>query len=97
VTVVNVEGHRRSRYLQEVEEVMKNCRVDLIGIFAAFDNHAEDWSGLLCTEDYEEIGYRVRLAADRNGGGCFAILEGGYNPKVLGENVLAPMQGMARR
>ena len=95
VTVVNVEGHSRSRYLQEVEEAMKICRADLIGISAGFDNHAEDWGGLLYTEDYEEIGCRVRSAAVRNGGGCFAVLEGGYNHKVLGENVLALMQGMA--
>ena len=97
MTVVNVEGHSRSRYLQEVEEVMKNCRADLIGISAGFDNHAEDWGGLLNTEDYEEIGYRVRSAADRNAGGCFGILEGGYNHEVLGANVLALIQGMARR
>ena len=57
---------------------------------------AADWGGLLNTEDYEEIGYRVRSAADRNEGGCFGILEGGYNHDVLGENVLALIQGMAR-
>lgn len=97
VTVINIEAHNRSHYLKEVEEVMKNCRADLIGISAGFDNHAEDWGGLLNTEDYEEIGHRVRSAAASNGGGCFAILEGGYNHKVLGKNVLALMQGMARR
>ena len=97
VTVINVEAHSRSHYLQEVEETMKNCRVDLIGISAGFDNHAEDWGGLLYTEDYEEIGYRVRSAAGCNGGGCFAILEGGYNHEVLGGNVLALIQGMASR
>jgi acetoin utilization deacetylase AcuC-like enzyme len=95
VTVINVEAHSRGHYLQEVEEVMKNCQADLIGVSAGFDNHAEDWGGLLYTEDYEEIGSRVRSAAVRNGGGCFAVLEGGYNHKVLGENVLALMQGMA--
>jgi acetoin utilization deacetylase AcuC-like enzyme len=95
VTVVNIEGYSRIRYLQAVKEAMKNCRADLIGISAGFDNHAADWGGLLNTEDYDEIGYRVRSAADRNGGGCFAILEGGYNHKVLGENVLALMLGMA--
>jgi acetoin utilization deacetylase AcuC-like enzyme len=78
-----------------VEETMKNCRADLIGISAGFDNHAADWGGLLHTEDYIEIGNRVRLAADRNGGGYFAILEGGYNHEVLGENVLALIEGMA--
>ena len=97
VTVINFEAHNRSHYLHEVEETMQNCRADLIGISAGFDNHVEDWGGLLYTADYEEIGYRVRSAADRNGGGCFAILEGGYNHQVLGENVLALMQGMAGR
>jgi acetoin utilization deacetylase AcuC-like enzyme len=96
VTVVNVEGHSRNHYLQAVKAAMKNCRADLIGISAGFDNHAADWGGLLNTEDYEEIGYRVRLAADRNEGGCFGILEGGYNHEVLGGNVLALIQGMAK-
>ncbi len=95
-TVINIEVHSRIHYLQEVEGAMKNCRADLIGISAGFDNHADDWGGLLDTEDYEEIGYRVRSAADGNGGGCFAILEGGYNHEVLGENVMALIQGMAR-
>ena len=96
VNVVNVGVHDRSHYLSEVEEVMNKCRVDLIGISAGFDNHIADWGGLLHTEDYNEIGYMVRSAAERNGSGCFAILEGGYNHNVLGENVLALIQGMTR-
>jgi acetoin utilization deacetylase AcuC-like enzyme len=95
VTVVNVEGLSRDRYLLEVEETLKNCRADLIGISAGFDNHADDWGGLLTTEDYEKIGQLVRSAAERNKGGCFGILEGGYNHAVLGDNVLALIQGMA--
>ena len=82
--------------MQKVEDAMNDCRADIIGISAGFDNHIEDWGGLLKTEDYEEIGYRVRSAANRNGGGCFGILEGGYNHNVLGENVLALIKGMAR-
>ena len=97
VMVINVEDSNRNQYLQAVEKLMQNCRSDLIGISAGFDNHADDWGGLLYTEDYEEIGYQVRSAAVRNGGGCFAILEGGYNHQVLGDNVLALMQGMAGR
>ena len=96
VSVVNVEERNRSDYLQKVEQAMENCRADLIGISAGFDFHRDDWGGLLHTEDYEKIGVRVRRAARRNGGGCFAILEGGYNHDVLGENVLALIQGMSR-
>ena len=94
VSVVNIECHNRISYLQEVETAMKICRADLIGISAGFDNHADDWGGLLTTEDYKEIGRLVRWAANRNKGGCFGILEGGYNHTVLGENVLALIQGM---
>ena len=94
VRVVNVEAGNRSQYLQQVDQAMENCRVDLIGISAGFDYHIDDWGGLLHTEDYETIGRRVRAAADRNKGGCFAILEGGYNHEVLGQNALALMQGM---
>ena len=97
VSVVNVEASSRNRYLQQVEQTMENCRADLIGISAGFDYHRDDWGGLLHTEDYEKIGRRVRQTADRNGGGCFAILEGGYNHDVLGQNVLALVQGMSAR
>jgi acetoin utilization deacetylase AcuC-like enzyme len=93
--IQHIESHSRISYLQEVEGAMKNCRADLIGISAGFDNHAADWGGLLATEDYKEIGRLVRWAANRNEGGCFGILEGGYNHTVLGENVLALIQGMA--
>jgi acetoin utilization deacetylase AcuC-like enzyme len=96
VTVVNFEGHSRSLYLQEVARALDNCNVDLIGISAGFDNHRDDWGGLLKTEDYEEIGAMVRTAALRNHGGCFGILEGGYNHGVLGKNVLALIQGMEK-
>jgi len=36
----------------------------------------------------------VRRAALQSKGGCFAILEGGYNHQVLGRNVLALIEGM---
>ena len=94
-TVINVDAHSRTHYLQKVESAMKTCRADLIGISAGFDNHLVDWGGLLKTEDYKEIGHMVRMAADKNQGGCFGILEGGYNHKVLGENTLALIQGVA--
>jgi acetoin utilization deacetylase AcuC-like enzyme len=94
VKVINVVAHSRTEYLLNLEETIKNCRVDLIGISAGFDNHISDWGGLLKTEDYEEIGYQLRTSADSSGGGCFAILEGGYNVEIIGENVLALIIGM---
>jgi len=43
------------------------------------------------------MGSLVREASLKNGGGCFAILEGGYNHLVLGDNVLAFIEGMEAR
>jgi len=37
----------------------------------------------------------VREASLSSGGGCFALLEGGYNHKVLGQNVTALINGMS--
>ena len=94
VTVHNVNATRRSSYLKEIAREMDNCQADMIGISAGFDHHQDDWGGLLLTGDYYEIGKMVRIAADRCGGGCFGILEGGYNHEVLGKNVRALIEGL---
>lgn len=95
VIVHNVEASSREAYVREIRDAMEGCRADIIGISAGFDNHAQDWGGLLDTEDYRTIGSLVRAAAVRNGGGCFALLEGGYNHAVLGRNVLALIEGLS--
>ncbi|MDY7038176.1 MAG: histone deacetylase family protein [Thermodesulfobacteriota bacterium] len=95
VTIYNVAANHREAYLEEVRVEMENCEADMIGISAGFDNHKEDWGGTLSTEDYWEIGVKVRDATRRHGGGCFAILEGGYNHQVLGQNVMALIEGMS--
>jgi acetoin utilization deacetylase AcuC-like enzyme len=94
VKVYNVEANDREAYLEEVKKEMDQCDVDLIGISAGFDNHERDWGGTLRTDDYSEIGRVVLGAAKRSGGGCFGILEGGYNHTVLGHNVLALIEGL---
>ena len=93
--VHNLEGADRHAYLAEIEEEMNHVQTDLIGISAGFDNHRDDWGGLLTTEDYYTIGAWVKKASIRCGGGCFGILEGGYNHQVLGQNVLALIQGLS--
>ena len=95
VTVHNVQGHQREAYMTEVRDEMERCQADIIGISAGFDNHENDWGGTLKTDDYREIGRMVGESAKRRGGGCFAILEGGYNHKVLGRNVMSLMEGLA--
>jgi acetoin utilization deacetylase AcuC-like enzyme len=95
MTVHNVEAGDRIRFLDDIASEMADCHADIIGISAGFDNHRDDWGGLLRTEDYFEIGRMVGDSARRTGGGYFAILEGGYNHQVLGANVLALIGGMS--
>ena len=95
VTVHNVAASGRQLFLDEIEKELNGCQVDLIGISAGFDNHCDDWGGLLLTEDYFKIGQLVKTAASRSGGGCFGILEGGYNHQVLGQNVMAMIKGLS--
>ncbi len=97
VTIYNVEAHDRKSYMDRVTHEMNACQADIIGISAGFDYHMKDWGGLLATEDYFEIGKIVRAASIRCNGGCFAILEGGYNHNVLGQNVLALIQGLSAK
>jgi acetoin utilization deacetylase AcuC-like enzyme len=94
-TVHNVETHHRQAYMEEIANEMELCQTDIIGISAGFDNHEEDWGGTLTTDDYREIGRMVQKAATRCSGGCFAILEGGYNHQVLGDNVMALIEGLS--
>ena len=95
VSVFNPETNDRSLYLKQVEQFLNNCRADLIGISAGFDNHIDDWGGVLLTSDYSDIGRMVAKTAKRNQGGCFGLLEGGYNHAVLGQNVRALIQGLS--
>lgn len=94
VTILNPETRDREAYLHIVSSALATCTADVIGASAGFDNHRQDWGGLLRTEDYNQMGRWMRKAAKRNGGGCFGVLEGGYNHNVLGEAVAAFLDGL---
>jgi len=93
VTVFNPVASDPDTYLKKIMDYLDEA-VDIVGISAGFDNHKEDWGGLLSTGDYREIGRLVREASKKNRAGYFAVLEGGYNHNVLGHNVLALIEGM---
>lgn len=95
VEIYNPEEHDRETYLGEVERMLAGVEADVIGVSAGFDNHINDWGGLLYTADYRAMGAWVHQAAQRNGGGCYGILEGGYNHRVLGDNVRAFLEGLS--
>jgi acetoin utilization deacetylase AcuC-like enzyme len=94
VTILNPSSQDRKPYLAEVEAALADAEVDIIGVSAGFDNHVHDWGGLLETDDYQTMGRMVLEASRRMGGGCFGILEGGYNHQVLGHNVRAFLRGL---
>jgi acetoin utilization deacetylase AcuC-like enzyme len=94
VDILNPHAFDRQSYLDQVKRALENTRADVIAVSAGFDNHIQDWGNLMITDDYRTMGAWVRQAANRNNGGCYGILEGGYNHDVLGENVLAFLEGM---
>ena len=94
VTILNPSSSNRNEYLKNVQNDLAQTEADMIAVSAGFDNHEDDWGGLLKTEDYKYMGRLVNENARRNKGGCFGILEGGYNHRVLGKNVLAFIQGL---
>ena len=96
-TIANPEAGRAEHLLERTEAALAAETFDIIGVSAGFDNHVDDWGGLLSTDDYYALGRMVRTAAARQAAGCFGILEGGYNHDVLGLNVRAFIRGMDGR
>ncbi|WP_419662836.1 histone deacetylase superfamily [Desulfosarcina variabilis str. Montpellier] len=94
VEILNPEARDRRAYLSQVDQALLLTTADVIAVSAGFDNHIQDWGGLLLTDDYRTMGGWVLKAAARNHGGCYGIFEGGYNHNVLGSNVLAFLQGL---
>jgi acetoin utilization deacetylase AcuC-like enzyme len=97
VTIFNSASSNRNEYLKNVQDALAETKADMIAVSAGFDNHEADWGGLLKTEDYQYMGKLVRETARRNNGGCFGVLEGGYNHNVLGKNVLAFIEGLEEK
>ncbi len=95
VTVANIQENSRQAFLSEVDTALSSHEYDVVAISAGFDRHREDWGGTLSTDDYFTIGRSVRdYAGEACAGRYYAVLEGGYNIDVLGENALALCRGM---
>lgn len=97
VEIINPGSSERKSYLEEVETALGKSRADVFAVSAGFDHHINDWGGLLYSGDYRKMGQMVREAARRRGGGCYGLLEGGYNHAVLGKNVLAFLEGIGAK
>ena len=90
------EGYHREEFMEALTRDLESAgNYDIIAISAGFDRHEKDWGRLLKTQDYGRIGELVKGHSLRNyGGRRYALLEGGYNHEVLGENVRALLEGL---
>lgn len=78
--------------LEQFLGIHNDC--DLIAVSAGFDKHKQDWGMIFSTEDFTTIGGMISSHARKVcGGRFFAVLEGGYNHRVLGKNVRAMLEG----
>lgn len=95
VKILNPSSSGHINYIKEVETYMQNLEdIDIFVASAGFDQGIEDWGHLLYPEDYTELGrlmkeYSEKLCEGRR----YALLEGGYNHKVLPKNVDSFCQG----
>lgn len=91
------EGATREGFLKALRQSLgKSEGYDILAISAGFDRHEEDWGGLLSTEDYFKIGQWAKAFSQEHcEGRRFALLEGGYNHTVLGQNVRRFLQGLS--
>ncbi len=97
IRIVNPTSGDRDEYLKKVEKCLDEAdNYDILGVSAGFDQHIDDWGGKLETEDFKSLGSLLRdFSKEKCRGKRFALLEGGYNHKVLGKNVSAFVQGFS--
>jgi acetoin utilization deacetylase AcuC-like enzyme len=95
VSYYSGEGHNSEQFINNLKYALEDLpEIDILGVSAGFDRGIDDWGGLLSFEDYNNIGKILKGYAKNNcHGRRFAVLEGGYNHKVLGKNVLSFIQG----
>jgi acetoin utilization deacetylase AcuC-like enzyme len=95
VKILNPRSSNNVDFINEVDGYMKNLEnIDIFAASAGFDQGIEDWGHLLYPEDYNKLGqlmkdYSQKLCDGRR----YALLEGGYNHDVLGNNVVSFLKG----
>lgn len=91
--------HYRAVFKTEVLPALAHFAPQLLLISAGFDAHRQDpLAGLALEEsDYQWLGQQLQSVADKHcRGRLLAALEGGYNLEVLGDSVLAFLNGLQR-
>lgn len=95
-TIHNPSAKGDKAYLQNVKRALDaSPEVDIIAASAGFDEYVHCWGKNLSTDAFKRIGLMMyEFANERCEGRRFGILEGGYNHKDLGINVLAFCRGL---
>ncbi|MHA1754654.1 MAG: histone deacetylase family protein [Candidatus Odinarchaeia archaeon] len=95
VEYYHLPGYSREEQLNTLHERLEEAKEsDLLAVSAGFDRHIKDWGKTLTTNDYNQIGKMLKdYSEDKSKGRRFAVLEGGYNPKTLGEAIDAFIKG----
>ena len=60
VVFKNISAVTRQDFFDQLDESLLNAsQFDIVGCSAGFDTYVKDWGGLLCTEDFRKISYRI--------------------------------------
>jgi len=96
VSYYHGSGGNRAAFVDNLRQrLQQEKNVDMVAVSAGFDRHAEDWGGLLTTEDYGTMGEILGSYADEYcDSRIFAALEGGYNHRSLGDGLYAFLEGL---
>ncbi|MEM3725561.1 MAG: histone deacetylase family protein [Candidatus Bathyarchaeia archaeon] len=91
----HIADGERENFFNDLKEFLSSIsKCDIVAVSAGFDRHEQDWGGVLSTSDYFQTAEIVKDFAERVcSGRRYAVLEGGYNHKVLGKNVKAFVEG----
>lgn len=93
--ILNPEDNSEEKYMTAIKnglEMARSC--DIVALSAGFDQGIRDWGKLLHPQSYYKIGRLVKeFALQRCQGRRFAVLEGGYNPMNMAENIQAFLTG----
>lgn len=95
VLYYHVKGNSSQVFVENLKAYLLEARAELVAVSAGFDRHRDDWGGLLATSDYKEMGKILgTYARDNCQGRIFGALEGGYNPRSLGDALMAFLKGL---
>ena len=96
VSYYHGEGEANTLFINNLKKYLETAEADLLAVSAGFDRHQQDWGRMLATEDYGTIGKILGyFARDKCEGRLFAVLEGGYNSRSLGEALIAFLDGLS--